>query len=311
MMTESTVISLPASVSDRIIDVVMRDIRSAGADRLDRVTFDMNDVGFVDPAGMLALLDLLRWMDQKGIRSNVKLPGEKVVTYLERMDFWKHLKKYEVEADYGSIPDPGGSSNRDVLLETTPVRETDDVHRIIRGVREEAGVILEKNLNYPDQELDRFLTAISEICQNIVEHSGDEGFVAVQKYFYRDTLGRNVVKMAVSDMGIGIEKTLRERFQEKAGEEWSDRMAIEKAMSEQVSRFDDPGRGHGLKTVRESTGHWNGRLSLRSGTARVTKVPDWDDRTPDNEEDLPEFPGTRVILLLPAKTADEAQKSLF
>ena len=45
----------------------------------------------------------------------------------------------------------------------------------------------------------RFSMALSEACQNIVEHAGTSGWVAVQAYTFRRRLGRRVVVIAVSD----------------------------------------------------------------------------------------------------------------
>ena len=50
----------------------------------------------------------------------------------------------------------------------------------------------------------RFSMALSEACQNIVEHAGTSGWVAVQAYTWRRRLGRRVVVIAVSDSGIGF-----------------------------------------------------------------------------------------------------------
>ena len=47
-----------------------------------------------------------------------------------------------------------------------------------------------------------------------------------------------------------------------------------------VSRFRDPGRGQGLAGVRRYVGRWDGKLSVRSGTARIAIVPSWDDDVP-------------------------------
>ena len=51
-----------------------------------------------------------------------------------------------------------------------------------------------------------------------------------------------------------------------------------------VSRFRDPGRGQGLAGVRRYVGRWDGKLSVRSGTARIAIVPSWDDDVPLEEK---------------------------
>ena len=82
-------------------------------------------------------------------------------------------------------------------------------------------------------------------------------------------------------------------------------MALEEAVIRGVSRFRDRGRGQGLAGARNFLGKWAGKLSVRSGTARIAIVPPWDDdapllegcrrsRAPQVQITIPErVPGTR------------------
>jgi hypothetical protein len=70
-----------------------------------------------------------------------------------------------------------------------------------------------------------------------------------------------------------------------------------------VSRFRESGRGQGLSGIRRYLGRWQGKLSIRSGTARFSVVPDWDDDVPLAER-LPWFPGSQVQITIPAQEAD-------
>jgi hypothetical protein len=76
-------------------------------------------------------------------------------------------------------------------------------------------------------------------------------------------------------------------------------MALEQAVLRNVSRFTDKGRGQGLAGIRSFVSKWSGKLSVRSGTARIALVPDWDDDLPLVEE-LPPFPGAQVQITIPA-----------
>jgi hypothetical protein len=80
-------------------------------------------------------------------------------------------------------------------------------------------------------------------------------------------------------------------------------MALEEAVIRGVSRFRDPGRGQGLAGVRRYIGRWDGKLSVRSGTARISIVPTWDDDVP-LEEKLPPFPGAQMQITIPERIAD-------
>jgi hypothetical protein len=41
-------------------------------------------------------------------------------------------------------------------------------------------------------------------------------------------------------------------------------------------------------------------VSIRSGTARIADIPDWDD-APPLEQALAYFPGSQILIVLPAK----------
>ena len=65
-----------------------------------------------------------------------------------------------------------------------------------------------------------------------------------------------------------------------------------------LSRFRDPGRGQGLAGIRRFVGKWSGKLSVRSGSARIALVPTWYDDVP-RAENLPFFPGALVQITIP------------
>ena len=65
---------------------------------------------------------------------------------------------------------------------------------------------------------------------------------------------------------------------------WDDGAALEEAVIRGVSRFRDPGRGQGLRASAATCGRWDGKLSVRSGTARIAIVPSWDEDVPLEEK---------------------------
>ncbi len=193
------------------------------------------------------------------------------------------------------VPSPasaGRSADSDVLLEITPIERANDIHYIVGKVEERAQVILAKHLRYDSRAINGFIVALSEICQNIVEHSENKGFVGIQRYRY-PSLGKNIVKIAVMDAGIGFRKSLSSRFRLK-----SDLDALEKALLHGASRHEDEGRGHGLAAVRRFAEQWQGRLSIRSGTARLSIIPKWA-RGKERELNLTNFPGSQINIILP------------
>jgi anti-sigma regulatory factor (Ser/Thr protein kinase) len=256
---------------------------------------DLRDATFIDPYGMVGILEMGEVFKKAGFQKALHLPGsEEVLKYLERMDFFSFAGNYftlEPPKPHLSEKYPRNSSS-DVLLEITPTEKSDDIHFIVGKVKERAQAILAKHLNYSEKAINGFIVALSEVCQNIVEHSENNGFVGIQKYHFQN-LNKNVVKIAVMDTGIGFMNSLSDRFLLR-----NDLHAIEKALLHGVSRFADEGRGHGLAAVRKFVTQWNGKLSIRSGTAKLSILPKWA-RGKEKELDLIPFPGAQISILLP------------
>ncbi len=256
---------------------------------------DLRDVTFIDPYGMVGLLEIGELCMLEDIKKTILLPrSAEVQRYLERMEFFESAKRY-FSLDPMQVPSTPAADkavDSDVLLEITPIERSNDIHYIVGRVEERAQTILVKHLRYDDRAINGFIVALSEICQNIVEHSENKGFVGIQKYRF-PSLGRNIVKIAVMDAGIGFRRSLASRFRLKG-----DLEAIEKALLHGASRHEDEGRGHGLAAVRRFIDQWQGRLSIRSGTARLSIIPKWA-RGKEREQNLTNFPGSQINIILP------------
>lgn len=113
------------------------------------------------------------------------------------------------------------------------------------------------------------LQITEDTFEQLLDHSETRGFVGIQKYHFNG-INKNVVKIAVMDLGMGFRKSLSERFLLK-----DDFQAIEKALLQGASRHEEKGRGHGLAAVRRFVNQWKGKLSIRSGTAKLSIIPDW------------------------------------
>jgi hypothetical protein len=256
---------------------------------------ELRDTTFIDPYGMIGLLELGEHSKSQGTQKVLHLlESEEVIKYLERMDFFRFAERL-----FGFTPEGPTIPNKylrsmysDVLLEITPIVRSDDIHFIVGKVRERSHSILTKHLRYDEHAINHFIVSLSEVCQNIIEHSECKGFVGIQKYHFQN-LNKNVVKIAVMDIGRGFRKSLSERFSLK-----SDFEAIERGLLHGASRFVDKGRGHGLSAVRRFVKQWNGRLSIRSGTAKLSIIPDWA-KGKAKEQNLLYFPGAQINIMLP------------
>lgn len=256
---------------------------------------DLSSVSFIDPYGMLGLLEIGELCMLEDVRKSVILPrSNEVLKYLDRMDFFSHARRYfSLEHP---VEDIAGryqrSADSDVLLEITPIEKSNDIHFIVGKVRERAQAILATHLRYDERAINGFIVALSEVCQNIIEHSENKGFVGIQKYRYQ-SLNKNIVKIAVMDVGIGFRKSLSGRFKLR-----SDLDAIDKALLHGASRYEDEGRGHGLAAVRRFVTQWQGKLSIRSGTSRLSIIPPWA-KGKEQDGNLTLFPGAQINIMLP------------
>jgi len=256
---------------------------------------DLRETAFIDPYGMVGLLEVGEFFKSEGIQKTILLPkSEEVLKYLERMDFFKFAERYFIlEPLNPQLSEKYfRSSYSDVLLEITPIEKSDDIHFLVGRVKDRSHAILAMHLNYDESAINGFIVALSEVCQNIIEHSEYKGFVGVQKYHFQN-LNKNVVKIAVMDIGIGFRRSLSERLSLK-----SDIEALEKGLLHGASRFADKGRGHGLSAVRRFVKQWNGKLSVRSGTAKLSIIPQWA-RGKAKEINLAYFPGAQINIMLP------------
>jgi hypothetical protein len=302
----TTVLEVPPTVDSEGFESLLEQAAARGPGR---VLVDARHVRWANPYGMIGLLALgrsLRPADEEGDAPKPILQApvsSEVNSYLARMDFFRYAEEvYEVHGAPRSKPHAEASN---VLLEITPVRSHEDVHSVIDHVEARAGTILTEKLGYTPGASMHFSMMLSEVCQNIIEHSGGEGWVGIQTYNWRKRLGRQVVVIAVMDLGVGFRGSLGKSQASRFGEGWDDATALEQAFLHGVTRFRDPGRGQGLKQIRNRVNKWGGKVAVRSGTARIADVPEWDDDEAV-KSGLPSFPGAQILIVLPATAASGA-----
>ena len=293
------VVVVPVSFDDRTFDQFAEACGTWPPDV--RLLFDARQAQWASPYGLVGLLTAGQALADAGCTQPLFTApqGDDVKRYLARTGFFAHAEGlFEV---HGKIP-RAASGPTDALLDIRAIRAIKDVHDAVRGISDNATRILVEQLGINPKETYGFGMALSEACQNIVEHAGTAGWVAVQSYTWRRRLGRRVVVIAVSDSGVGFRHSLEASHARQYGERWGDGAAIEAALIQNVSRFRDPGRGQGLAYIKRFVHQWNGKISIRSGTSRLYIVPDGDDDAPLAEQ-LPFFPGAKVQLTIPAPGA--------
>jgi anti-sigma regulatory factor (Ser/Thr protein kinase) len=291
----TTVITVPPSLDDETFEQVLEQVATVSADQ--KVLVDARHTRWASPYGLTALLTLGQSRAEQAAFAGPE--AEDTASYWARAGFYRHASEiYEMHGKVPRTREAPAESN--VLLEITEVARSDDVHTVVERIQSRAQAILVHELHLDPQATMRFAMTLSEVCQNIVEHAGQGGWVAVQTYQYRKRLGRRAVVIAVCDAGLGFRRSLESTPGWKPRDRWDDAAALEDALVRGVSRYRDPGRGQGLAGVRRFVGKWDGKLSIRSGTARITIVPEWDDAVP-LKEGLPHFPGAQVQITIPER----------
>ncbi len=290
----TTVINVPPSLDEASFEQVLEQLAPLPGDS--RILVDARHTRWASPYGLTALLTLAQTRSEK---PGLAVPeAEDTGSYWARTGFFKFAEDlYEL---HGPVPRNRAAGESSVLLEITSVSGSADVHDVVERIQQKAQAILATELNIDNKVTMGFAMTLSEVCQNIVEHAGRGGWVAVQTYRWQKRLGRRVVVIAVCDAGLGFRQSLESAPGWRSSDRWDDAMALEEAVIRGVSRFRDPGRGQGLAGVRKFLGRWEGKLSVRSGTARIAITPSWDEDVPLTEK-LARFPGAQVQITIPER----------
>jgi hypothetical protein len=296
----TTVVNVPPSLDDHGFEQVLEQLAPVAPDA--KVLVDARHTRWASPYGLTALLTLAQARSE---RMQLAVPElDDTTSYWARTGFFQHAEAlYDL---HGAYPKRSGASESSVLLEITPVNKHEDVHEVVGRIQTKAAQIL-RDITQDRSATISFGMTLSEVCQNIIEHAGSGGWVAVQTYRWTKRLGRRVVVIAVCDAGLGFRRTLESSPGFVPGGRWDDATALEQAVIQGISRFRDRGRGQGLAGARRFVGKWEGKLSVRSGTARISIVPSWDDDVP-LAEGLPPFPGAQVQVIIPERIAQEPSR---
>jgi anti-sigma regulatory factor (Ser/Thr protein kinase) len=302
------VVEVPSQFDDRTFDQFTASFAQAATDggSAARLLFDAHAAEWASPYGLVGLLAAGEAARAGGARPLLTIPtNPDTLRYWNRIGFFREaVELFEV---HGRLPRQRPQPESDVLLPVTHVLAAEDVHDVVGRLQQRASAILAEVGLDPKATMG-FAMALSEACQNIVEHAGTGGWVAVQSYHWRRRLARRVVVIAVADAGVGFRHSLEAMEARRFGDRWGDAAALEAALVQGVSRFRDPGRGQGLKGIRNYLTRWDGKISIRSGTARIAIVPSWDDDAALTDN-LPPFPGSQVCIIVPEQQEGSATVS--
>jgi hypothetical protein len=295
--TKTALITVPRSLDDLTFEQVLDQLALHSPE--EKVTVDARHCTFATPFGLTALLALA----QTRVEKPTFLPPEDLdnMSYWTRVGFFRYAEElYDVA---GTMPHIASVAESDLFLEVTQVPQGENAHTVVKHIEQRTLRILTKRLNLEPRTLSGLAASVSAACQNIVEHAGCSGWVMVQSYLYkRMQPARSVVVIAVCDSGVGLRRSLEGGRRQPANSRWTDAVALETAVVNGMSRLGDPSRGQRLKGFRGYVYGHDGKLSVRSGTARIAYAPRWDDDVP-LKENLAPFPGVQIQVTIPGGAA--------
>lgn len=164
------------------------------------IDIDISAVSFLTPAAIVSILARChRWKREGKILFLSGMKSCKGLTYLQRMDFLKHL----------GIEKPENFERRDATGRFVTVQTLNFASGDVNQIASEITRCVFPVADFEDDVFRMLQYAAGELLSNAKYHSGGRAFVCAQ--FYPD---RNTVRIAVADDGIGIREsflgTLRE-----------------------------------------------------------------------------------------------------
>ncbi|MBD3246341.1 MAG: hypothetical protein GF333_04955 [Candidatus Omnitrophica bacterium] len=244
--------------------------------------FDFRVVTGMTAFGVLSLLILCETLSSLGIKVSVdSRDNQPVKDMLAQWGFSQFFPQEE-----GAVSGQGHSSR--IVLPITPIQGEQDVYEVISALRDSIPMS-------PRQATD-LVVVVSEIAQNIMEHSSAKGYIAVGRH--RRRARQDMVDICVADGGVGMGQSLKEKLA-YVDRRYLDSFAIYKALYEGLSRHDEPGRGNGIVKTRELVRKHGGRLSLRSGRAKIWGTVSFWQIERVLKKQLCFLPGTQVHIEFP------------
>ncbi|HOO70399.1 MAG TPA: ATP-binding protein [Spirochaetota bacterium] len=228
---------------------------------------DLSKITFIEPYSMLSFLlqgrMYLRKKGKKLILVNIPL---NINQYLARMDFFKTgvFETREILSDKMQFKRSSFSKSILEIVEI-PNKERESVKvitKVIELFRKRSSFILKHWMT--ENLIDYFVTVISELCQNIFEHSFDSGFLSMQTY----SLGtEKIVRLVISDSGIGIIQSFKDNkkvIYDLAAD------LLKMALTTPISSKRD--FGYGLCQVNTIVERLKGMLFIRSENASLSAL---------------------------------------
>lgn len=234
------------------------------------ITFDLGDLSFVTPWGVVGLSSILTEMKGRGLAFEVIEPrNSDVLNYLKRVRFDEFAKELGVLDSHFKVL-AGVSLHEhpamDRLIELSRLSYRHDFQS-----REEQLAVILQRIGMEEEKTYLAVALIAEVVDNIFTHNFGRwpfvqipgGLIMAQKW-----AKVNTIKVAIGDFGVGIRTTLAEIPKYKSIA--TDEEAIRKALEPDVTSRPQQRGGNGLPFIlREIQGDLRGQLDIRSGDCHI------------------------------------------
>jgi hypothetical protein len=264
-MADNKIITLPNKFRDpysfeEILSLTDKIIHDADS-------LDLSRISFIEPYSMLSFLLMGKtFLSKRGIKLKLINIPLAIHQYLIRMDFFKTgIFDTSETLSEKMLLKRSAASKTVIEIVQIPNKERESV-KVITGVielfRKRASFILKHW--FTDNLVDYFVTVISELCQNIFEHSLETGYLSMQTYTLNN---EKIVRLVISDSGIGIIKSFEVNTELRFD---SPAKLIEMALTTPISSKRE--FGYGLCQVNSIIERLNGQIYIRSENASLSAL---------------------------------------
>lgn len=224
------------------------------------VSFNMQDLRFIYPSGIVVLASLIAWLSQE-CRCHVEVVpphSSDVQRYLCRMDFYQELG-IELLEDFRRYDATGRFQEMIWLRDESNIDEVAASLTKIILADADMNESLKISLQY----------SIAEIGSNIFHHARSPigGFLCAQKY-----PRQRIVEVAIADCGIGVRGAMSQRYTEFHSPE-SAGAALLKAIQRNITSRPENNTGQGLFFTTEVIRANGGQASIQSEHVMLVVTP--------------------------------------
>jgi len=235
--------------------------------RDDNIVIDLSRVSFIKPPALIGILVLLEGVSKMFTSGapNISIfpPKDKsVLDYLLKVEFVEALRSlYDWE-----IPEKDLMTLGKRILPVIPITRFNNANDVEDIANRMQSTFRTKLVGLASL-LQPCHVVFSELADNVLHHAeSNGGFVLAQQYNY---VRGPMLEIAVGDCGIGILASLSKK-PAIAKQVKTEQGAIQLAMQDGITCFDNPYRGYGLGHVEWEVKHIAKRsLTVRSGTGYI------------------------------------------